>query len=75
MYSVEENIINVSLLFSVKPSKTTSFHQERNNSSLFLIQAVVLIFQMLSDGHYSTFSQHLIFLSLADILTRQLDLG
>ena len=31
IYSVEEkNIINVSLLFSVKPSKTTSFHQERH---------------------------------------------
>ena len=30
--SVEEkyDMINISLLFSVKPSKTTSFHQERH---------------------------------------------
>ena len=32
MYSVEEkyNMIIVSLLFRVKPSKTTSFHQDRH---------------------------------------------
>ena len=31
MHSVEKNIIIVSLLFSVKPSKTISFHQERHD--------------------------------------------
>ena len=39
---LKKNIINVSLLFSVKPSKTTSFHQERHWPNLNKVVANIV---------------------------------